>query len=665
MATKAEAKQALIDRVNQLSSSITTMEDANFLSKALKQIGSNPRYYDTQREIPTGEVRHEEQATDTTSVSPIHNGIHREREVTHTSYLANNREPSVQKSTMERVNFQNDATLGNRPEFGIWSNHSNAHGCGITYDSYLRPHDRKQYYATGSHWYTGTEATPCTGTYSSHQKHQYGTMDNYCYIGNMHCYAGHNNTNNVWEIPSRTDKVGEACGHYRIKLGHNGYVHCRMHEYGNQMKRENLDCGTAQLDHRHSYMKLNGKMLALREKWMPPEYPSWTANQGWPARESLDSPSTKDIHYGYDATNNQVQPFEIAHGSVSYNKKRQELVHISQIATGANTMIGKCFRHIDRIRRLTLLDDILHDKYAIYFKFNFGTGFAPGATDQLEPQKCQKITLTDDGTIFSTMLNTGGATYALGRVNNSWLTKTNGFIQDLVITNAGSGYTSAPTITIANPNGSGTAAVGTLTIDSATGRVNGIAITNAGSGYSFAKEDGYGHPTVTVDNTGTNGTGCEIVSCVCVTADWNDIDTLGTHGTVYGRGTTLAGQQIMMSKDRTKTVHFAPYYGYGCGIVSYIIDRTTNSWSRGHYNSDTTFGSQPVPFREGQFIFSHAKNWGNASNAPEAWLYYEEAEPTIDATNNNEHTGWKSNDVGQIIESHVGETNYPAMIPLF
>ena len=74
MATKADAKQALIDRVNQLSGSITTMEDANFLSKALKQIGSNPRYYDTQREIPTGEVRHEEQATDTTSVSPIHNG---------------------------------------------------------------------------------------------------------------------------------------------------------------------------------------------------------------------------------------------------------------------------------------------------------------------------------------------------------------------------------------------------------------------------------------------------------------------------------------------------------------------------------------------------------------------------------------------------------------
>ena len=661
MATKQEAKQALIDRVNSLTNTITTIEEANFLSKALKQIGTNPRYFDTSREIPRGNLRNEEQASDTTSVSSIHNGIHRERETTHTSFMANNREPGVQNSTVERVNFQNDATLGNRPEFGIWANHSDAHGCGTSFDAYLRPHDRKMYYSSGSHWQGGSEATPATGTYSSHQKHQFGTFNNNCY---MQCQtaASHDNTNQIYEIPSRTSNVGEV-GHYRIKMHAAGLGHCRMHESGNQMRRENLDCGTAMLDHKHSYMKLNGKILSLREKWMPPEYQSWTSNQGWQARETTDSPSSLDIHYGYDGTNAQAQAFERAHGTVSYNKTRQEVVHFSQVASGVPGMIGKCYRHVDRIRRLTILDHVLRDENAVYFKFNYGTGFNPGATDQIEPQKCAKITLTDDGSIFSTMYNTGSSTYALGKVNSSWLTKTNGFIQDLVITDVGTGYQSPPTITIASPNGTGTQATGTLTIDSSTGRVNGITITNVGSGYSLAKEDGYGHPTVTVDDTGTSGSGCKIVSCVCVTADWDNISTLPTHGTIYGRGTTLVGQQIMMSKDRSKSLHFAPYYGFGCGIVSFIIDRDTNSWAPGYYNTDTDYGCQPVPFREKQFIFGVNRNWGDGAENNQAWLYYEEAQPTIDANDNNKNTGWKSDNVGRHLESGVGATNHPAFIP--
>ena len=80
----------------------------------------------------------------------------------------------IHTQSLNRKNFQNDATLGNRPEFGIWSNHSDAHGCGTTWDAYLRPVDRRQYYASGSHWQGGSEGGPCTGSYSSHQKHQQG-----------------------------------------------------------------------------------------------------------------------------------------------------------------------------------------------------------------------------------------------------------------------------------------------------------------------------------------------------------------------------------------------------------------------------------------------------------------------------------------------------------
>ena len=661
MATRQEAKQALIDRISNLASSATKVEDVNYLSKALKQIGSNPRYFDTSREKPTNELRLEEQASDTTTVHTLHNGIHREREETDTGYLADDREPLVQGATQKRINFQNDATLGNRPEFGIWAGHSDAHGAGCSYDSYLRPHDRTQFYSSGNTWRTTCEGGPATGTYSSHQKYCYGTINNTCYL-NTGTRASSENTSNVWRIPSRTNAVGEV-GHYRIKMGGKGIANCRMLDTGDQMRRENIECGTAQLDHRHAYLKMKGKILALREKWMPAEQQTYTGNQGWPTRETYDSPSSKDISYGWDAVNNQVQTFEPGFGSVGYHKKREEFIHINQISAGVSTMIGKVYRHVNRIRRLTLLEDVLKEENAVYFKFNYGTGFNSSGSDQIEPQKCQKITQTDDGSIFTTMLDPGTSTYALGRIDNTWLTKTNGVVQNLVIENAGSGYASAPTVTIANPNGSGSAAVATLSITG--GRVTGFQITNGGSGYSLSKEDGYGHPTVTVDNTGTGGTGCVIKSCIMVTADFSNVATLPTHGTIYGHGTnSYVGQMIVMSRDRSKTVHFAPYYGYGCGIVSYIIDRKTNSWSKGYFNTDTDDGCQVIAFREGQFIFFRGVNWAGPGDH-QAYLYYEQAQPTIDATNKNEHQGWKSDNVGQRLDSWIAATNYPTAVPIW
>lgn len=664
MATRQEAKQLLIDRIDSIAPTITSVKDANFLAKAIRQIGADPRYYDTNRETPTDDLRLEDpDAKDSNSVSPIHNGVHREEELTHTSYLVDGREPCVQGSTSVRKNFQNDATLGNRPEFGIWSNHSDAHGCGTTWDAYLRPVDRRQYYASGSHWQGGSEGGPCTGSYSSHQKHQQGTINNNCYL-QCQTDSGSNNTSNVYNTPTRTTHVSEV-GHYRIKMGTPGIATCRIADAGNQMKREATEVGTCQIDNRQAYVKMKGRVLSIRERWMPPEHQTWTENQAWPHRETFESPTYKDIFYGYDVGNNQVQAFQPGYGTLSYHKQRQEFAFFNQVTTGSSVMIGKVYRHVDRIRRLSLLDDILKEEDAVYFTFNYGTGFNSGGTDQIEPQRCAKFTMTDDGTMFTTMLDPGTSTFALGKINNDWYNATNGIVQHLVIKNAGSGYTSAPTITIADPNGSGTAAVGTLTIDTATGRVNGYTLTNAGSGYSLAKEDRWGHPLVTVDNTGTNGSGCEIVSCIKLSATFTNIATKSCHATVYGRGTTsLQGQMFMMSKDRSKTVHFAPYYGYGCGMVSFLIDRKTNSWTDGYSNTDTSNGCQVIPFREGQFIHFIGRNWAGTGDH-EAYLYYEEAEPTIDANDNNKHLGWKSDNVGHRLDHGIGATSRPVAIPLW
>ena len=67
-----------------------------------------------------------------------------------------------------------------------------------------------------------------------------------------------------------------------------------------------------------------------------------------------------------------------------------------------------------------------------------------------------------------------------------------GTVNVLTITNAGTGYTGAPTVTVSSPGvGVGTTAVITATISA--GGVTALTITNAGTGYTVA-------PTLTIGN---------------------------------------------------------------------------------------------------------------------------------------------------------------------
>ncbi|MDD5370605.1 MAG: multicopper oxidase domain-containing protein [Anaerolineaceae bacterium] len=93
--------------------------------------------------------------------------------------------------------------------------------------------------------------------------------------------------------------------------------------------------------------------------------------------------------------------------------------------------------------------------------------------------------------------NPGSApTYARiqDRQFNSWL---GGAVGGLTLTNPGSGYSSAPTVTIAPPT-SGTPATASLTFAGAV--VTSVLIGNPGKGYTSA-------PTVVFDNTAAGGTG--------------------------------------------------------------------------------------------------------------------------------------------------------------
>lgn len=70
---------------------------------------------------------------------------------------------------------------------------------------------------------------------------------------------------------------------------------------------------------------------------------------------------------------------------------------------------------------------------------------------------------------------------------------TNKRVLGITVVSPGTGYTSAPTVTIAAPGGNGTQARATATVSN--GRITGVTVTNAGSGYNSA-------PAVTLSGGG-------------------------------------------------------------------------------------------------------------------------------------------------------------------
>jgi hypothetical protein len=73
-----------------------------------------------------------------------------------------------------------------------------------------------------------------------------------------------------------------------------------------------------------------------------------------------------------------------------------------------------------------------------------------------------------------------------------------GTVVSVIVTNRGSGYTSAPTVTISAPGGSGTTATATAAVSATSGQVERITVSNVGSGYTAV-------PTITFSGGGGSG----------------------------------------------------------------------------------------------------------------------------------------------------------------
>ena len=649
MATYNSIKQKLIDRVHTLASTADA-PSINFLAKALDQIESNPedsykgRVNLDNAELNEGGLDRERatQSTSTSEISPLGGGIHREQQT------RSDGEMGVYTNYQNSKGQRDEA----KPQFSIWTAHSNYTGGSISYDQYLRPFERRAYKSQGAHWYTGGDGGDTCGIYAGSQRGAFASHNNHCYLKTQ-CHASSGNTTTAEQHPSRTDAVGE-CGHYRIKMGHGGAPVQRMHDYGNAFRYENVEVGSCDLDHRQSYMKYQGHVIHLREKWMPGTHVTWASHDSWMMTEYRGSPSMFEVIY-----NEAVQ---LGYGTITYNKTKQEFAVANQISDTTAGYIMKVFTNVPKIDRLTALEDVFKEENAVYVYFSWGTGFNSANT---ESQRCGKFTMTDNGEIYATMMNLN-STYNLGKIDNSWRVKANqatadqpsNKVYDLVITKPGKGYTTAPVITIAAPADTvnGTQATGTVTIDN--GRGLSTTIVSGGSHYDYSVEP---NPIVTVDNGSTGGTGMEIKAVLVTIGNFVNLDSQTLVSPTYGRDSGPYGQRIVMSRNKQMVYHYCQYYGLGCGIRSWIIDKKSSAWSPGESNASNGHGFQVVAFGAEDFYVQRGDNWDGADSASEhtSQIWYQVA------PHDGTAASWKSNMVGKHLDIMAHTTTYPTVVPIF
>ena len=649
MATYNSIKQKLIDRIEALSPTATA-PDVNFLSKTLDQVESNPKHLALNRvnienaELNEGGLDRERatQSTSTTETSPLGGGIHIQQQT----------RSDGEMGTV--TNYENNKSIRDdaRPQFSIWSAHSSHSGGSISYDQHLRPYERRGYKDQGTHWHTGGDGGAAQGTYASHQRSK-AMHSNHCYLA-THCYAGFQNTTPATQVPSGTDAVGE-CGHYRIKIGAGAQETQRWQDYGDSFRYENVEVGSCELDHRQSYIKLQGRWIHLREKWMPGTHVTWASTENWALSEFKGSPSM------YQVNMNEATDVESAYGSITYNKTRQELTVIHQLAALANSYNMKIWTNVAKIDRLTCLEDVLKEENAVYVNFAWGTGYSTGTT---ESQRCSKITMTDNGEVFGTMMFINNE-YTLGKINNSWRNnatqssdteRAGNIVYDIIVTKPGKGYTTAPILTIAPPaNSNGTTAIATCSISG--GRVLSTTISNNGSYYDYYDDP---HPVVTVDNSASGGTGAEFVAVLRLTGEFENIATQGLGSVNYGRDTGPYGQRIVMSRNRKVVYHYCQHTGLRAGIRSYIIDKVNNAWSPGASHVDINTGWQVVAHGEQDFYVHGGGNWDVPGNkAYGSYLWYQKA--PWDGTS----ASWTSNNISSQLDLMASNVNYPCVVPIF
>jgi hypothetical protein len=141
--------------------------------------------------------------------------------------------------------------------------------------------------------------------------------------------------------------------------------------------------------------------------------------------------------------------------------------------------------------------------------FAGGGGTGAAATATIDPRGLTSLTLTNGGSYtneppFPSIFFSGGGGSGAAAVVTSMFNQGGATVTGIAITSAGSGYTSAPTVTFSGGVGPVTQATATCTVGN--GRVLSITVTNGGGGYTSA-------PTISFTGGGS-GSGASAAAVV-------------------------------------------------------------------------------------------------------------------------------------------------------
>jgi len=172
-----------------------------------------------------------------------------------------------------------------------------------------------------------------------------------------------------------------------------------------------------------------------------------------------------------------------------------------------------------------------------------------------------------------------------------------GSLTGFTVTAGGTGYTSAPLVTIDAPAAGGTQAVGTATV--AAGAVTGITLTNAGTGY-------YSTPLVTLTGGGGTGATALAVGVPMLRKTIQELFELN-----YGRMNAILGLELPFTNFNTQTT--IPM-GYVDPPTESFVDGQPQLWKITHNGVDTH--SVHVHLFNVQVI--NRVGWDGAVRAPDA-----------------------------------------------
>ena len=192
------------------------------------------------------------------------------------------------------------------------------------------------------------------------------------------------------------------------------------------------------------------------------------------------------------------------------------------------------------LNREETFDTLENSSDAEYVRPTNGNGFGATATVALVNGNVTQIYLTNRGTGYSTAPTVtisggggsgaqAGATVSGGNVTAITLWHT---VSEVIISDKGQGYTSTPIVTFTTPAAGGTTAQGTAVIQN--GRLVGITITNPGSRY-------VGVPTITLSTAGSTRQAVAIPRIVCGTG-YTSAPSIGFSG---GGGSNAAATAVV------------------------------------------------------------------------------------------------------------------------